>query len=265
MTNKAYGKRQKNEFIKRHDITNLLPELDKALQFDIVQLLNRNSSEANRTLRIAALRNEDESLTDLGVSVRAYLLAAIDGIEWKNGRVAIKSKSDITIKNDLAFTVFVADAKAKAEAKAAEAKAKAEAKAAEAKAKAEAKAAEAKAKAAEAKAKAEANKADELAQIEAANADFDAKVAIVQTVAGDKNITIKAFQSALQSVIVGNLKADSLQDLNDTIMLAQLALQAMARQAAAIVMPAADEGRVQELAKNKPTSKEKSAPKKKVG
>ena len=35
----VYAQRQKNAFIKRHNLKNLLPELNQALQFDIQQLL----------------------------------------------------------------------------------------------------------------------------------------------------------------------------------------------------------------------------------
>lgn len=258
MTNKAYGKRQKNDFIKRHDITNLLPELDKALQFDIVQLLNRNSSEVNRTLRIAALRNENESLTDLGVSVRAYLLAAIDGVEWANGRLALK-KGDVKQKTEIAFTVYIEKAKQDAAKKAKQDAEKAEKEKAEKDAAKAKQAAEKAAAAVAAAEKAKAEKDNEAAQIAAANAAFEAKKAESQLVAADRNIGIKAAQNLLHGIIAGNLKTKDLQEINDTIHLLGLARQALARQAMVVPNKDADENRVQELAKIKATSKEKSA------
>ena len=49
---KVYAQRQKNTFLKKHNLKNLLPELDQAIQFDIAQLMLRNSAEINKTLRI---------------------------------------------------------------------------------------------------------------------------------------------------------------------------------------------------------------------
>lgn len=258
MKSTIYTQRTKNAFIKKHNLANLLPELDLAIQFDIQQLLHRNSAEVNKTLRIAALRSETDRLTELGQQVLHYLLAAVDGIDWDNGRIAL-GKIDVKLKSEVEFTAYIAQAKAKAKAKAeADAEAKA-AKAAEAKAKAEADAEAKAAKAAEAKAKAEANKSDELAQVEAAAAAFDAKSANSKLVAGDKNISVKAAQSLLHGLIAGNLNANNLQDLNDTIKLLNLAQQALARQATKVTAVQVDETRVDELSKTKATGKEKTA------
>ena len=243
MKTTIYTQRQKNAFIKKHNLANLLPELDQAIQFDLQQLLHRNSAEINKTLRIAALRSETDRLTELGQQVLHYLLEAVDGISWDNGRIAL-GKKDVKLKSEVEFTVYIAQAKAKAEAKA---EADAEAKAA---------------KAAEAKAKAEANKTDELAQVEASAAAFEAKAASSKLVAGDKNISVKAAQSLLHGLIAGNLNANNLQDLNDTIKLLNLAQQALARQATKVPNVQADETRVAELAKTKATGKEKTADKK---
>lgn len=261
MKTTIYTQRNKNAFIKKHDLANLLPELDQAVQFDIVQLLQRNSAEINKTLRIAALRSESDRLTDLGQQVLHYILESLDGVKWEKGRVAL-GKQDVKLKNELAFTVFMDEAKAEAEAKA-KAKAEAEAlKKAEAEEKKKAEAEAKREKAAEAKKKAEANKADEAAQAEAASAAFEAKAAQSKIVASDRNISVKAAQTLLHGIIAGNLKTDTLQELNDTLKLLNLAQQALARQAASVPAPKADETRVAELAKTKATGKEKRATKK---
>lgn len=258
---KVYEQRQKNAFIKKHNLANLLPELNQAIQFDIQQLLQRNSAEINRTLRIAALRSESDRLTELGQQVLHFVTSVVSGVKWEKGRVAL-GKADVKVKLDIEFTSYIEHAQAQAQA---EAKQKAEAEAlkkAEAderkKAEAEAKAA----KAAEAKAKADANKADESAQAEAAAAVFESKAAQSKLVASDKNISVKAAQTMLHGLIAGNLKVDNLQDINDTLKLLQLAQQAIARQAAKVPTVQADETRVAELAKTKATGKEKTANKK---
>lgn len=258
-----YTQRNKNAFIKKHDLANLLPELDKAINFDLQQLLHRNSAEVNRTLRIAALRNESERLTELGQQVLHFVLTTVEGIKWDNGRIAI-GKKDITLKAEIAFTDYISEAKAKAEA---EAKKKAEEEKlaeAEAEAKKLAEAEAKKEKAAEAKKLAEANKTDEAAQAEAAAAIFEAKAAESKLIARDKNISVKAAQTMLHGLIAGNLNATSLQDINDTLKLLQLAQQAIARQAAAIPVVAVDGQRVEELAKTKATGAEKRATKAKT-
>ena len=243
MTN--YTQRQKNAFLKRHNLANLLPELDKAVQFDLQQLLQRNSAELNKTLRIAALRSETDRLTELGQQVLHFILSTVDGVKWEKGRIAI-GKKDVKLKNDLVFTAYIERAQAEAEEK----------KKAEAATKA--------VKAAEAKAKAEANKEDEAAQDDAAAAVFESKAANSKLVAGDKNISVKAAQNMLHGLIAGNLNATSLQDINDTLKLLQLAQQAIARQAAAVPVVAVDGQRVEELAKTKATGAEKRATKAKA-
>ena len=258
---KVYAQRQKNAFIKKHNLKNLLPELNQAIEFDILQLLQRNSAEINKTLRIAALRSETDRLTELGQQVLHYILEAVDGVKWDDGRIAI-GKKDITVKNELVFTDYIETAKAESEA---EAKKKAEdnenKKAeAEAKKKAEAEAKHAKAK--EAQAIAQANKTDEAAQVEAATAIFEAKAANSKLLASDKNISIKAAQTMLHGLIAGNLKVDNLQDINDTLKLLQLAAQAVARQAAKVPTVEVDDTRAEELAKTKATGSEKRASKK---
>lgn len=256
-----YTQRQKNAFLKRHNLENLLPELNRAINFDVLQLLQRNSAEVNKTLRIAALRTESERLTELGQQVLHFLLETVDGIKWEKGRIAI-GKKDVTLKSEAVFTDFIETAKAEAEAmKKAQAEEKAKAQAeAEEKKKAEAEAK--REKAAEAKAIAEANKSDELAQAEAATAVFEAKAAQSKLVASDKNISVKAAQAMLHGLVVGNLKVSNLQEVNDTLKLLQLAAQAVARQAASVPNVEADETRVAELAKTKATGKEKTATKK---
>lgn len=256
-----YTQRNKNAFIKKHNLANLLPELNQAIQFDIQQLLQRNSAEINKTLRIAALRSESDRLTELGQQVLHFVQSTVEGIKWEKGRVAL-GKADVNVKNELAFTDYMEKAQAEAQA---EAKKKAEAEAlkkaeAEEKKKAEAEAKHAKAK--EAQAIAQANKTDEVAQAEAATAIFEAKAANSKLLASDKNISIKAAQTMLHGLIAGNLKVDSLQDINDTLKLLQLAQQAIARQAAAVPTVEVDETRAEELAKTKATGSEKRATKK---
>lgn len=259
MTN--YTQRNKNAFLKKHDLKNLLPELDKAINFDIQQLLQRNSAEINKTLRIAALRSETDRLTDLGQQVLHFLLESIDGVKWEKSRIAL-GKKDVKVKTDLEFTVYIEKAKADAQAKAkaeAEAKAKAEAETLEKKkAEAEEKAAKAK----EAKAKAKADKSNEKAAAAAAKATFDAEAAQSKLVAPDRNISTKAAQNLLHGLIAGNLKAEKLQEINDTIKLLSLAQQALAIQASKMLNVQADETRIEELANTKPTGKEKAANKK---
>ena len=113
---KVYTQRTKNTFLKKHNLANLLPELDQALQFDIAQLMLRNSAEINKTLRIAALRSETDRLTELGQQVLHFVLESVDGIKWDNGRVAI-GKKDVSLNTKLVFTVYTEKAKAKAEEK----------------------------------------------------------------------------------------------------------------------------------------------------
>lgn len=258
---KVYTQRTKNAFIKKHNLANLLPELDQAIQFDIQQLLQRNSAEVNKTLRIAALRSETDRLTELGQSVLHYLLESIDGIKWEKGRVAL-GKQDVNIKNDIVFTAYIEQAKAEAQA---ETKQKAEAEAlkkAEAEEKKKAEAEAKREKAAEAKAIAEANKEDDAAQAAAAAAVFESKAAESKLVASDKNISVKAAQTLLHGIVAGNLKVTTLQEVNDTLKLLNLAAQALARQAAKVPNIDADETRAEELAKTKVTGAEKTANKK---
>ena len=253
-----YTQRQKNAFIKKHNLNNLLPELNQAIQFDIQQLLHRNSAEINKTLRIAALRSESDRLTELGQQVLHYILSSLDGVKWEKGRVAL-GKHDVTIKNELAFTDYMEKAQAEAQAEALK-KAEAEAlKKAEAEEKKKAEAEAKREKAAEAKAIAEANKNDEVAQAAAATAIFESKAAQSKLVASDKNISVKAAQTMLHGLIAGNLKVDNLQDINDTLKLLQLAQQAIARQATKVTSVQVDETRAEELAKTKATGKEKTA------
>ncbi|HZK24895.1 MAG TPA: hypothetical protein VFC74_05865 [Oscillospiraceae bacterium] len=259
-----YTKKQKNAFIKKHDLANLLPELDKAITFDLDQLLHRNSAEINRTLRIAALRSESDRLTELGQQVLHYVLAVVEGVKWDNGRIAL-GKKEVTIKTDLVFTVYIEEAKAKAEKDAKDKAEKAEKEKAEKAEKAKAAAQEKAEKAAAAKAKADDNKADEVAQAAAATAIFEAKAADSKLIAGDRNMSAKTLQNALHSLIAGNAKFSTLQDINDTFKLLQLAQQALARYAKAVPNVDVDEDRVEELSKTKPTGKEKTAPKKKTG
>lgn len=258
---KVYEQRQKNAFIKKHNLANLLPELNQAIQFDIQQLLQRNSAEINRTLRIAALRSESDRLTELGQQVLHFVQSTVEGIKWEKGRVAL-GKADVNVKNEIAFTDYIEQAQAEAQA---EAKAKAEAEAlkqAEALEKKKAEAETKAAKAAEAKAKAEANKNDENAQAAAAAAVFESKAAQSKLVASDKNISVKAAQTMLHGLIAGNLKVDNLQDINDTLKLLQLAQQAIARQATKVASVQVDDTRAEELAKAKATGAEKRASKK---
>lgn len=263
MKNVNYTQRNKNAFLKRHNLENLLPELNRAINFDVLQLLQRNSAEVNKTLRIAALRSETDRLTELGQQVLHFLLETVDGVKWEKGRIAI-GKKDVTLKSEAVFTDFIETAKAEAEAMKKE-KAEAEAlKRAEAEEKKKAEAEAKREKAAEAKALAEANKDDEKAQAEAATAVFESKAAASKLVASGKNISVKAAQSMLHGLIAGNLKVGNLQDINDTLKLLQLAQQAIARQAASVPTEQVDETRVAELAKTKATGAEKRATKKKT-
>ena len=262
---KNYTQKTKNAFIKKHDLQELLQELPAVLDFDITQLLLRNSSEVNRTLNVPALR-DDNRLTAIGQQVLAYIRATVAGIQWQDNRIQIKKDSIVERKSGCTFTQWQAEAEAEAAKKAAEAKAEADKKAAEAKAKAEAakKAAEAKKAEAEAK-KAEAVEAEAKAEAEAEAKQAEFELAQLKAAEiNNNNVTVASATKLLSGLIAGNLQAKSLQELNDILGLLSSAQLAVAKQAQSFKTVSVDAAAQAQLDKVKPSSKSKAAGKKKA-